>query len=306
MFARKMIIVVIAVCLTLAVAEVGLALFGPDFTTLGKLVREADDSRIYILKPNADIEFKGLTAKLPQVVDWRINSQGIREDYTIASRAQNYRIATYGDSETYGWSVKKEHTFQEQMERIDSNIEVINFGIPGYNSSQIAEHARQTIAEFKPHLVIYLVHKNDMDDPMQPARIFKYSKILQAAYMFYQAKILAPERLRVRYTPERMQRLGEDLVQIAESCRIQNIPLILGFIHWESRKTIFNYLADRPGSSYIGKQMFGIKLIDLEDVHKNALRRDRHFTAITYEQIARKLCTAISGTSNNKCTPSNI
>jgi hypothetical protein len=144
--------VVVLTGVLLLIAEVGLRLFGPNLGTIRDLVEATDDPRPFVLKANNTIRFEGLHVKLPEAVTWVINGQGIRAHRSIPPNSEKFRVATYGDSETYGWSVDFDDTFQRQMEMIDGRVEVINFGVPGYNVTNVADTIELTAVKYHPDL----------------------------------------------------------------------------------------------------------------------------------------------------------
>ena len=76
-----------------------------------------------------------------------INSFGMRdENFDIDSIKDRYRIAVIGDSHAYSANVKNiAETFPSQLEKyLNQNVgqrivKVLNFGVPGYNTSQELE-----------------------------------------------------------------------------------------------------------------------------------------------------------------------
>jgi len=86
---------------------------------------------------------------------YRANSQGIRadRDYQPFPRSNAVRIATFGDSFTHGDEVKNNDTWQEQLNRLDHNLEVINFGVGGYGLDQAFLRYQQEGVPYHPQIV---------------------------------------------------------------------------------------------------------------------------------------------------------
>jgi hypothetical protein len=86
---------------------------------------------------------------------YRANSQGIRadRDYQPLPRNNAVRIATFGDSFTHGEEVKNGDTWEEQLNRLDHNLEVINFGVGGYGLDQAFLRYQKDGARYHPQLV---------------------------------------------------------------------------------------------------------------------------------------------------------
>ena len=66
------------------------------------------------------------------------NAAGIRagHEYTPEPLAGITRISTFGDSFTHGDEVQNQDTWQAAMERLNPQMEVLNFGVPGYGLDQ--------------------------------------------------------------------------------------------------------------------------------------------------------------------------
>lgn len=115
---------------------------------------------IYELMPDFYIE--RLNAK--------ISAQGFRDfEYTKAKRPDVYRIAVVGDSTSFGWKIQSEASFPKQIEKMlrgsGINAEVINFSVPGYNTTQELEILREKALMYSPDLVILSGCKNDIGIP---------------------------------------------------------------------------------------------------------------------------------------------
>jgi lysophospholipase L1-like esterase len=99
-----------------------------------------------------------------------INSFGMRDkEFDIDSIRNLYKIAVIGDSHAYSTNVKNlAETFPYQLEKyLNHNIgqrmvKVLNFGVPGYNTSQELEVLKTKALMFKPRMVILQYFINDM------------------------------------------------------------------------------------------------------------------------------------------------
>ncbi|MBU4305876.1 MAG: hypothetical protein KJ893_09725 [Candidatus Omnitrophica bacterium] len=83
-------------------------------------------------------------------------------------RAANTRIIfCLGDSFTYGIGAGFNHSYPAQMEEILNqrskglNFKVYNLGVPGYNSTQVANRLRTVVTSCKPDAVVVLCGSND-------------------------------------------------------------------------------------------------------------------------------------------------
>ncbi len=100
-------------------------------------------------------------------LDAKISSQGLNDRYFPISKPSDvYRIAVIGDSTSFGWQVGSKNSFPKILERIlneqkDKKFEVINFSVPGYNTSQEFEILKEKVVKFKPDMVILVYCGND-------------------------------------------------------------------------------------------------------------------------------------------------
>jgi lysophospholipase L1-like esterase len=107
----------------------------------------------YMLKPDMQYNFENV-----HVV---INSQGLRGDLVSEEKPPGvYRILGLGDSVTFGWQVRFEETYLEQLESMlnasdaSRRYEVINAGVPGYNLGNELVYLREHGVRYGPDLVI--------------------------------------------------------------------------------------------------------------------------------------------------------
>ncbi len=300
--------VVVLTLVLILMAEVGLRLFGPNLGTIRDLVKTTDDPRPYVLKEKNTIRFEGLHVSLAEPVTWVINDQGIRAEHSIPPDSEKFRVATYGDSETFGWSVDFDDTFQRQMEMIDTNVEVINFGVPGYNVTNVADTIEQTALKYHPDLIIYLIHKNDFDDPLEASETVANSSLLRLIQFAYYVWIDKPREKKLRNSPARIERFVREIDRITRFCDGNKIPLVLAFLKWQNRQTMIEYTAANRGSaSDIGPQpqAWGLpRYLNVHQIITDDEKMDSHFTKDSYRKIAGFLCTAISGEQNSGCLPS--
>src|SRR5215216_2213349 len=97
------------------------------------------------------------------------NSLGYRNDeFTLEKPSGVYRIVALGGSSTYDVSIKDNAaTFTAQLERLlkedygYQNVQVINAGVPGYNSWEILVNLEFRVLDLDPDLVIIYENTND-------------------------------------------------------------------------------------------------------------------------------------------------
>jgi lysophospholipase L1-like esterase len=98
------------------------------------------------------------------------NSLGYRnDDFPLEKPSGVYRIVALGGSSTYDTGIGDNHkTFTAQLERIlreeygYSNVQVINAGVPGYNSWEILVNLEFRVLDLDPDLVIIYEGTNDV------------------------------------------------------------------------------------------------------------------------------------------------
>lgn len=133
--------------------------------TLADIIRLHDnDLVVYELKPGLQGTFLGNALA--------INSLGMRDrERTLKKAPGTYRIVGLGDSHTFGWGVEQEETYLARLEDLLEGkypgraIEVLNHGVPGYNTVQEVASLAERIDDLAPDLVIINYVNNDMDLP---------------------------------------------------------------------------------------------------------------------------------------------
>ena len=103
-------------------------------------------------------------------VGYRINDHGMRDrPREIDKPPGTRRIAVLGDSIAFGYWVAEEDAFPRQLEQMLASapaggaVEVLNFGVPGYNLEQETEILRERALRFSPDLVIVALCLNDLE-----------------------------------------------------------------------------------------------------------------------------------------------
>lgn len=125
------------------------------------LVRSSDIPGVHFgLKPGLEASFKGVPV--------RINSHGYRDlERTLEKPPGTWRIAVLGDSVTFGWGVRLEDVFTQRIEKRFNQrpdrytYEVLNFGVPAYNTAQeVADFEAHGLA-YDPDVVLLIFVDND-------------------------------------------------------------------------------------------------------------------------------------------------
>ena len=98
------------------------------------------------------------------------SSEGIRaphEDVSFAELTEKTRIALVGDSYTFGEDVAYEDTWGFLLENaLGSEIQVLNFGVPGYGVDQAYLRYEKDVRKWKPKVVIFSFIAHDVERTM--------------------------------------------------------------------------------------------------------------------------------------------
>ena len=131
---------------------------------------DSDNSILfYQLRPGFSGLYDGYTVRLP-VTNITINSDGFRDkEYPIEKPDKTFRIITLGDSFMFGLGVELEDSYPKQLEAMlnkNSPIkyEVLNFGVPGYNTKQEVEMLNEKGLKYSHDAVIIGYLGNDIED----------------------------------------------------------------------------------------------------------------------------------------------
>jgi lysophospholipase L1-like esterase len=152
----------VSVGLTLLLGEVLVRVFdiGPTFRVVYREVFQLSDNPVleYELRPGA------------RDGQQRLNSAGFRDrEFPRAKPDGVFRIAAIGDSLTYAASLPRRASYAKQLEELLNayategapRFEVLNFGVTGYNITQVVERLRTLATAYDLDLVIYGYVLND-------------------------------------------------------------------------------------------------------------------------------------------------
>jgi hypothetical protein len=132
--------------------------------SFGQLIRRHPDDRIvYQLRPGTRARYLGHEV--------RINALGMRDDEVSARKPPGrFRILALGDSHLFGWALGQHDSFAQVLEqRLEAlapgRFEVLNAGVPGYNTMMEARYFELHADALEPDLVLVHYVDNDMDLP---------------------------------------------------------------------------------------------------------------------------------------------
>jgi len=124
----------------------------------------------HVLTPN----FDGTLSRVDFKIDVRINQDGLRGPELRPRTESTVRILCLGDSMTWGWGVTDDQVYtallgrQLQTRYPDTDIQMINAGVPFYGTIDEVALLRHRIDEFDPDIVILTF--NAVDDFEQNRR----------------------------------------------------------------------------------------------------------------------------------------
>lgn len=152
--------ILVLICILGALGEWALRAVAPRSDELKLGVTLNGSERRYGLRPNSRSTQVGVLVET--------NSLGFRErEYPVERAAGVPRIAILGDSYTSGVGVAFNEIFAKQLEEkltsARGKTEVINFGVPGYNTTLELATLREAVAPYRPDLVILGYVLNDTD-----------------------------------------------------------------------------------------------------------------------------------------------
>ena len=125
-------------------------------------VRRSENPRLrFELRPGSAVRAE---------VEYRVNAQGLRGRETTVEKPKGLRrVAVLGDSIAFGYWVAERDGFPSQLEAMlnatgaPGHVEVLNFGVPGYNLDQEIEALRARGLAFSPDLVVVAFCLNDLE-----------------------------------------------------------------------------------------------------------------------------------------------
>lgn len=278
----------------LLAAEGVLRVWFPQVGKLRQLVVSTDDERGFAVRPGIEVRFAGVFSPLSRTVVWQTNRQGLRDDHEIGPPSWRYRVATYGDSETFGWAVPLEDTFQRQMQALDSRVEVLNFGVPGYNVTNVRDHLERTVPHFEPDLVIYLVNKNDFNEPVSFSPL-SYSHVLLHLRFLWHFTVAKKIRLMHRDAQERLATFGREVDRMSRFLGARGTPFVVGFLRWSNHEAVRDGEHDRVS--------YRRELVNVREVVHGQPREDGHYASAAHRRMAALFCGVIAGESVGGCVP---
>ena len=187
--AARVLLVVLSSVLSLGSAEVLFRWYAgrtfdrkfPPWTGNLVVVRGA---QVFAFKPHASGVFPGNVDR-KRTFPYRTNAHGLRDRDRPAKAPGTKRVLVIGDSYTWGYAIAEEEAFPQVAERLLAergrpDIEVINGGIPDYNSRQERQLLEQLMPIYQPDAVFLAYVVNDAEPstamPTPPEEVYRHSR----------------------------------------------------------------------------------------------------------------------------------
>lgn len=208
----------------------------------------------YDLAPGREVVVKGNR--------FRINHEGLRDREFARNKPTGVlRIACLGDSVTFGQDNPEEFTYprllEKELTRAGHRVEVMNFGVLGYDLSSNIEHYYRKALPFQPDVVILQFGLNDVakhERPLlgplaqgvktayvgdwSPKTLLRRSALylfLAERYNFVAGKLGFERPIMKDYAIGREEWSGAErrLVDFAADLRSRNVRLVLAFFPYD-------------------------------------------------------------------------
>lgn len=161
---------VASVFLAVLILEIGLRFLLGNIDIV-KTVRHPPDGRCIALAPNTTTNYTGTLGKVSPVKH-NVNRFGYRGKPLPQKKPEGtLRIAVLGDSFAFGQGVEDNQTIPYYLEqalnkKAESRVEVLNFGVPGYNFGDFEPQFALFAFKWHPDLVLFFLFENDLDPPL--------------------------------------------------------------------------------------------------------------------------------------------
>jgi hypothetical protein len=154
------------------------------------------DGRCLGLRPSSATRYTGWALRSKPVIH-DVNGLGYRGPERPRDKAPGWnRILFVGDSVTYGQGVESNEALPSALERILRQrgrlVEVLNFGVPGYNLEEYVDQYRLFASAWQHDLLLVGVVNNDLSLPFcdmieRPVLMWslKYAYAFRAGYLLW-------------------------------------------------------------------------------------------------------------------------
>ena len=139
--------------------------------------------QVFEFKPNASGVFPG-NVDMKRTFAYRTNGQGLRDRDWPEKKSGETRVLVVGDSYTWGYAVAEDEAFPQTAERLLEErgylrIDVINGGVPDYNSRQERQLLERLLPVYRPDAVFLAYVVNDAEPstamPVPPEETYRHA-----------------------------------------------------------------------------------------------------------------------------------
>lgn len=128
----------------------------------------AESKKDYPIYAN-DADLKWVLKRSFKMADITIDSDGFRSYAAKNGYDSGYAVLALGDSHTFGMGVSDEDTYPAQLEvilsdRLDYPVNVINGGVPAYNTAQAIIVYEKIAKKYHPDVVLLGIVADDIQD----------------------------------------------------------------------------------------------------------------------------------------------
>ena len=252
-------------------------------------------------------------------VPYRTNTDGFRGPEWGPRQFGVARVAVLGDSYTFGWGVTDDEPYPERAEALlraeGRPVEVLNLGVPGYNTELELELLRRALPRYEPDVVVLGYAVNDAEPqatvPVPPQARYRDA----VSWMWEDAKSLVNRalppgrRLTLRKLEpstnyadgfqrgsEKWQMSRLALRAMARLCEERHVPFIVLVLPDTTQTFGFGYpdtFVNEAVASWAGE--IGVRSVDLRtpllerDHLDYMVPGDGHPNARAHEEFARVL-----------------
>ena len=223
----------------------------------------------------------------------------------LAADDQRPRIIAIGDSSTFGWGIRAEHTFVEVLDDLLPDFSVINLGVLGYSSFQGYQRLIKQGLPLQPAMLVVSFNYNDRRGVPSVSEIDSEERFtrnvsqtrLEVIKRFYLLRALSrvlkavglvdippastgADVEDIRILPARVppQHYRENLVKIAEVAQERHIPIIFLVLGDNPNQT-----ADlRNGITFLNQSQYDSAINELSI----AAREKNHFSILAKKYLA--------------------
>ena len=187
-FVLRVLVVAVAIVIAVACAEAMFRwhvrrTFDDEFPPWTENLIPLRTPQVFEFKPNAAGVFPG-NVDMTRTFPYRTNRHGLRDRDWPEKKSDEKRVLVVGDSYTWGYAVAEEEAFPQTAERLLAargrpEVDVINGGVPDYNSRQQRQLLERLLPVYRPDAVFlgYLVNDAEPSTamPVPPEETYRHA-----------------------------------------------------------------------------------------------------------------------------------